>query len=73
MLRTAAAATAGPIRTEHLPTYLRVGRRLTPLERAEATVITDVLAAAMGNKTEAARRLGVSRPTLYAKIRAYRL
>ena len=73
VLRTAAAATAGPIRTEHLPTYLRVGRRLTPLERAEATVITDVLVAAMGNKTEAARRLGVSRPTLYAKIRAYRL
>jgi len=73
VLRTAAAATLGPIRTEHLPTYLRVGRRLTPLERAEATVIMEVLAATTGNKTEAARRLGVSRPTLYAKIRAYRL
>ncbi|HWM01731.1 MAG TPA: helix-turn-helix domain-containing protein [Actinophytocola sp.] len=73
VLHTAAAATAGPIRTEHLPTYLRAGRRLTPLEQAEATVITEVLVAAAGNKTEAARRLGVSRPTLYAKIRAYRL
>jgi sigma-54 dependent transcriptional regulator, acetoin dehydrogenase operon transcriptional activator AcoR len=73
VLRTAAAGTAGPIRTEQLPTYLRAGRRLTPLELAEATVIAEVLAAAGGNKTDAAGRLGVSRPTLYAKIRAYRL
>lgn len=53
--------------------YLRASRRLTRLEQAEATVIAEVLVATAGNKTEAARQLGISRPTLYAKIRSYRL
>ncbi|MBQ6640232.1 MAG: helix-turn-helix domain-containing protein, partial [Saccharopolyspora sp.] len=34
---------------------------------------TEVLAASGGNKAAAARRLGLSRPTLYAKLRAYRI
>lgn len=69
----AAAAGRGPIRPEHLPAYLRAGRRLSPLERAEAGVIAETLAASNGNKTEAARRLGITRPTLYARMRTYRL
>jgi transcriptional regulator of acetoin/glycerol metabolism len=73
VLKTAAQDANGPIRVEHLPTYLRASRRLTRLERAEATVIAEVLVATAGNKTEAARQLGISRPTLYAKIRRYRL
>ncbi|WP_367268952.1 helix-turn-helix domain-containing protein [Saccharopolyspora sp.] len=32
-----------------------------------------MLAASGGNKAAAARRLGLSRPTLYAKLRAYRI
>ena len=48
-------------------------RRLSLLEQAEADVITEVLAASGGNKAAAARRLGLSRPTLYAKLRAYRI
>ncbi|MCE0763753.1 hypothetical protein LWC35_12665 [Pseudonocardia kujensis] len=67
------AAGPGPIRPDHLPTYLRTGRTLTPLEQAEAAVIAEVLASTRGNKTEAAKQLGIARPTLYAKIRAYRL
>ena len=67
------AAGPGPIRPEHLPTYLRIGRTLTPLEQAEAAVIAEVLASTGGNKTVAAKQLGIARPTLYAKIRAYRL
>jgi transcriptional regulator of acetoin/glycerol metabolism len=73
-VRTAAAAAGqGPIRPEHLPAYLRAGRRLSPLERAEVGVIAETLAASDGNKTEAARRLGITRPTLYARMRMYRL
>lgn len=76
-VRTAAATAAGKaIGVDHLPASVRPqaqARRLSLLEQAEAAVISDVLAAADGNKTAAARKLGLSRPTLYAKLRAYRL
>lgn len=73
VVRSAAAgAGPGPIRAADLPVYVRVGR-LTPLERAERAAVVDALAATHGNKTEAARRLGITRPTLYARLRAYRL
>jgi hypothetical protein len=35
-------------------------------------VIAEVLAAGAGNKTAAARRLGSTRPTPYARMRTYR-
>ncbi|WP_431926496.1 helix-turn-helix domain-containing protein [Amycolatopsis tucumanensis] len=44
-----------------------------PLERAEIRVITDTLAECGGNKSEAAARLGISRGTLYQRLRRYRL
>lgn len=76
-VRTAAAsATGSVIGLEHLPGSVRAAagdRRLSLLEQAEADVITEVLAASGGNKAAAARRLGLSRPTLYAKLRAYRI
>ncbi|TQN42085.1 transcriptional regulator of acetoin/glycerol metabolism [Blastococcus colisei] len=76
-VRTAvAAAGRRPVGVDHLPAAVRAspgGRRLSPLEKAEATVIADVLAACGGNKTAAARALGLARPTLYAKLRIYRL
>ena len=79
VVREAVAAAAGRpvdlVRTD-LPPGLRSragARRLTLLEKAEAAVIGDVLAATGGNKTAAARQLGLSRPTLYAKLRAYRI
>lgn len=77
-LRTAVARSDGAcIQPDDLPEHVRSsvwGRRhLTLLERAEAEVITRVLNNCNGNKTVAAKELGLSRPTLYAKIRAYRI
>lgn len=46
---------------------------LTPLEQAEARVIVDVLTECGGNKSLAANRLGISRGTLYQRLRYYRL
>ncbi len=43
------------------------------LKQVEEKHIQDVLAKARGNYTEAARILGISRMTLYNKIKAYRL
>lgn len=76
-VRTAATTAAGrAVGVDHLPAPVRPqaeSRRLTALERAEARVINDALAASGGNKAAAARQLGLSRPTLYAKLRAYRI
>lgn len=46
-------------------------RKLTPIERAEHDAIVDALRAAEGNKLVAAKRLGISRTTLYRAIRRY--
>jgi sigma-54 dependent transcriptional regulator, acetoin dehydrogenase operon transcriptional activator AcoR len=46
---------------------------LPPLERAEARVIAEVLAECGGNKSRAADRLGISRGTLYQRLRRYGL
>lgn len=45
------------------------GRRLTPMEQAERDAIVDALRATGGNKKDAAKRLGISRTTLYNAIR----
>jgi two-component system response regulator HydG len=42
-----------------------------PLSEVERAVILETLAAAGGNKSEAARRLGVTRRTLHKKLKAY--
>ncbi|MFB9385946.1 sigma-54-dependent Fis family transcriptional regulator [Pseudonocardia petroleophila] len=48
-------------------------RALTPIERSEASVVAAVLREHDGNKSAAARELGISRTALYAKIRTYRI
>ena len=47
--------------------------QLSPRERAERAVIVDALRGANNNKAAAAATLGISRPTLYRKLRIYRI
>lgn len=46
---------------------------LGPLEAAEASVIAGIFAECGGNKSAVASRLGISRVTLYQKLRRYRI
>ncbi|HXV93719.1 MAG TPA: helix-turn-helix domain-containing protein, partial [Pseudonocardia sp.] len=64
---------AGVIEVGDLPPECRaITRRvLTPLEAIECDAIVDALLDTDGNKAEAARLLGMSRATIYRKIREY--
>lgn len=58
--------------TQQPPSPRRERRmHLSPLEQSELTVISQVLEACGGRKTEAAARLGISRGTLYQRLRRY--
>ena len=88
-LRTAAAfSRGGPVRAVHLPPEVRLGipalqggrapraaeRYAAPLEPGrEAEMIRAALEATGGNRTRAARNLGMSRSTLWAKLQRYGL
>ncbi|CCG03718.1 helix-turn-helix domain-containing protein [Blastococcus saxobsidens] len=54
------------------PQQRPTARRLTRLEQAESAAIAATLAECGGNKSAAAVRLGISRGTLYQKLRRYR-
>lgn len=78
-----AVADGGRIELRHLPAHLREpavdgmhpngGRRYEAPESAdrEREMITDALLLAGGNRTHAARRLGMSRGTLWIKLQRY--
>ncbi|MFJ9901044.1 sigma-54-dependent Fis family transcriptional regulator [Streptomyces sp. NPDC091280] len=74
VVRTAVARrSAGDIAPGDLPAGYQVSprlRRMTPLERAEHNVITAALREHDGNKLRAAQQLGISRTTLYSRMRA---
>ncbi|GAA0975139.1 Acetoin dehydrogenase operon transcriptional activator AcoR [Nocardioides aquaticus] len=66
----------GPITVDHLPEAYRSrdgARTLAPLERAERDAIVAALDQHGGNKVRAAAALGISRTTLYAKLRTLRI
>lgn len=66
------------ITTGHIPAEVagsrRFGRHASPVEKeAEAQTIAKVLGETDGNKAKTARLLGISRKTLYQKIRKYNI
>jgi len=64
---------AGVVELRDLPPECRTTtkRMLTPLESLECDAIVEALLDSGGNKVEAARRLAMSRATIYRKIRDY--
>lgn len=62
-----------PLRLTDLPPEYRLHRPrgLTLLEQAEFSGIVDALSACRGNKLHAAKRLGISRSSLYRKMAAF--
>jgi transcriptional regulator with PAS, ATPase and Fis domain len=80
-------AEGGPVRPEHLPERVRLCRTVraaaarrarstytAPADtRAEREMIVHALHAEGGNRTRAARRLGMSRATLWIKLQRYAL
>jgi transcriptional regulator of acetoin/glycerol metabolism len=67
-----ATVPAAVIERRHLPRHLQqapLRRRLTLLEAAERDAIIRALTAVDGNKSEAAKLLGVGRTTLYRRLR----
>lgn len=77
VMRSAAKSAKGNrIELRDLPVHYQCAVRVARLggrERAEREAIAAALAAAGGNKVHAARELGISRSTLYARMKALRI
>lgn len=70
----AASHAGGIVRLDDLPPPLRSRvRALSGIESAECDAIVSALRRAGGNRSAAARELGIGRTTLYRKLRAYRI
>jgi transcriptional regulator of acetoin/glycerol metabolism len=76
MAHVAQHRTVGDVTLNDLPEDYRStspARQLPGRERAERDAIVEALRANQGNKVKAARELGISRTTLYARMRALRV
>ncbi|MFY0406150.1 sigma-54-dependent Fis family transcriptional regulator [Solicola sp. PLA-1-18] len=76
LVHAASQRSTGGLTVDDLPEQYRTARPtepMAPLEQAERDVIVTALRAADGNKARAARALGVSRTTLYARMRGLRI
>jgi DNA-binding NtrC family response regulator len=74
VIRSLAASRLGEITAACLPPELRVEgsqRQLTPIEQLEFEAIAKALQHSNGNKVQAAKMIGLSRSTIYRKMRAY--
>lgn len=74
ILEMVATSGSSTLRVEHLPAaYQHQGKRSrhTPLEESEYRTIVAGLETCGGNKVHAARQLGISRATLYSRLRLY--
>jgi transcriptional regulator of acetoin/glycerol metabolism len=70
------ASPSGEIRPSALPLELQTNPQrhaLSPIEELELSAIMDALRKHRGNKQAAAAEIGISRSTLYRKLRAYRI
>ncbi|MBN9154932.1 MAG: hypothetical protein J0I70_09140 [Microbacterium sp.] len=67
------AGKRGPVLPGDLPDDMQGSRTLSMIERAELDAIRRALAEADGNRSKAAEILGLSRATVYRKMKAYRL
>jgi transcriptional regulator of acetoin/glycerol metabolism len=63
----------GAVLPADLPEQFQGARQLTMIERAELDAIRRALKEADGNRSRAAEILGLSRATIYRKMKAYRL
>ncbi|MFI5607001.1 sigma-54-dependent Fis family transcriptional regulator [Amycolatopsis sp. NPDC051903] len=63
----------GPVEPADLPRALQKAQPLTMIERMELEAIQRALQEAGGNRGKAAEILGISRATVYRKMKAYRL
>ncbi|MBI5042973.1 MAG: sigma-54-dependent Fis family transcriptional regulator [Nitrospirae bacterium] len=77
ILRVLTLSTGDTISKEHLPSEIfgrqsaKIKENLESLQDIERDIITRVLKETQGNIHEAARRLNISRPTLYSKMKRF--
>lgn len=69
----AAAGRTGAVSPTDLPTSMQSAKTLSLIEKVELEAIKKALQEARGNRVLAADILGVSRATVYRKMKAYRL
>ncbi|MGY6499237.1 MAG: sigma-54-dependent Fis family transcriptional regulator [Microcella sp.] len=73
IMQLASAGKSGSIEAGDLPAAMQSTRNLSMIERMELEAIRKALQEAHGNRVKAADILGVSRATVYRKMKAYRL
>jgi DNA-binding NtrC family response regulator len=64
---------AGSVTPSDLPPAMQSSKTLSMIERVELEAIRKALQEAKGNRVKAADILGISRATVYRKMKAYRI